>query len=212
MLALLAVAAATSFSPHVDNPWYPLDPGTVYRYQGQEDGAAVTDVVHVTRRTKRIGGVRCRVVRDRLLKGGRVREDTRDYFAQDSGGTVWYFGEDTRELDRHGHTTSREGSWRSGVKGARAGVFMPAHPRVGQAFQQEHFEGHAEDHFRITSLSAHVRVAYGAFRGAMRTREWTPLEPGVRDRKVYVRGIGDVLEATLKGGSEHLELVSYRRG
>jgi hypothetical protein len=86
---------------------------------------------------------------------------------------------------------------------------MPAHPRVGQSFQQEHYRGHAEDHFRIGSLHASVTVPFGSFDGnVMRTREWTPLEPGVRDRKLYVRGIGTVKERTVKGGSELLELVS----
>jgi hypothetical protein len=32
---------------------------------------------------------------------------------------------------------STEGSWQAGVKGANAGIFMPAHPQVGQVFKQE---------------------------------------------------------------------------
>jgi hypothetical protein len=43
------------------------------------------------------------------------------------------------------------------------------------------------------------------------TEEWTPLEPGVLDRKLYVRGIGTVLEQTVKGGSERAALVSFKR-
>ncbi len=55
-------------------------------------------------------------------------------------------------------------------------------------------------------------VPYRTFRGAMLTKEWTPLEPGVIDHKYYVRGIGTVLEQTVKGGNERNELVSFRRG
>ena len=40
----------------------------------------------------------------------------------------------------------------------------------------------------------------------------TPLEPGVLDHKMYVRGIGTVLEQTEKGGDERNELVSVTRG
>ena len=46
----------------------------------------------------------------------------------------------------------------------------------------------------------------------MLTKEWTPLEPGTIDHKYYVRGIGTVLEQTVKGGVERNELVSVRHG
>jgi hypothetical protein len=207
--AAAPAAHARTFSSTVDNPWYPLKPGTVYRYRGAEGKQPITDVLTVTRRTRRIAGVDCVVVRDKVFKSGYLAEDTTDWFAQDSQGTVWYFGEATRELDRKGHTTSTEGSWRAGVKGARQGVIMPAHPRVGDSFVQEHFKGHAEDHFKILSKRASISVPYGSYhRSALRTREWTPLEPGVIDNKYYARGIGQVEERTVKGGREFGRLVS----
>ena len=52
----------------------------------------------------------------------------------------------------------------------------------------------------------------GRFRHALLTKEWTPLEPGVIDHKYYVRGIGTVLEQTVKGGDERNQLVSFNRG
>jgi hypothetical protein len=202
MLIEAAVALVLSgFSAHVDNPYFPLKPGTTYRYRGAEDGKRSLDVVTVTRRTRRIAGAPCRVVRDRLYLDGRLAEDTTDWYSQDRHGTVWYFGEATKELDRHGHVTSTEGSWRAGLHGATQGVFMPAHPRVGFEAAQEHFPGHAEDRFRVIRRD----------RRTVTTREWTPLEPGVVDHKRYVRGVGLVAERTVKGGSDHAELVSSSR-
>ena len=46
---------------------------------------------------------------------------------------------------------------------------------------------------------------------ALLTQEWTPLEPGVLDHKLYVRGVGTVREETVKGGAERNVLVSLRR-
>ena len=111
-------------------------------------------------------------------------------------------------LDRSGRVTSREGSWLAGVKGARAGIFMPAHPEVGQAFRQEFLRGHAEDHFRVLGLRASVRTPAVASTRGLLTKEWTPLEPDVVDHKLYVRGVGLVEERTIRGGDERNVLVS----
>jgi hypothetical protein len=53
-----------------------------------------------------------------------------------------------------------------------------------------------------------VSVPYTTSKEALLTKEWTPLEPGVIDHKLYVRGIGTVKEQTVKGGSELAVLVS----
>jgi hypothetical protein len=207
-----ATSAASGFTARVTNPWFPLLPGMRWEYRGVKDGGRMREVVRVTSRVRRIDGVPCAVVDDRAWLDGKLAERTTDWYTQDRHGTVWYYGERTAELDRHGHVTSREGSWRAGVHGARAGVFMPAHPRVGRSYAQEHFPGHAEDHFRIVGLRASVTVPFGTFTGnALRTREWTPLEPGVRDGKWYVKGIGVVREATLRGPVERDELVAFHR-
>jgi hypothetical protein len=217
LTALLPALALTApgpapFTANVDNPWLPLRPGTTLVYKGTKEGIAETDFVRVTRRTRTIDGVRTRVIDDRIYDAkGRLRERTTDYYAQDRGGNVWYFGEDTAELDVHGKVTSREGTWHAGVDGARAGIFMPADPRVGEHHRQEYYRGHAEDQFRVVSLHASVTVPYGTFGDALETHEWTRLEPGVLDAKDYVRGVGEVFEGSLRGPREVFRLVSVRR-
>jgi hypothetical protein len=196
------------FANRVDNPWFPLRPGTTYRYRGVKDGKRSREVFKVTRATKIIQGIRATVVNDRLYERGRLEERTADRYAQDKAGNVWYLGERTAELNRKGEVKSREGSWQAGVDGAQAGLFMPAHPRVGQSARQEYYKGHAEDHFRVLSLSARVQTPAISSRHALLTKEWTPLEPGVVDHKLYVRGIGTVREETVKGGIERNVLVS----
>ena len=205
--AALAAGAAGQTSPafraHVDNPWFPLTPGTTYVYNGVKDGKPSREVLTVTHRARTIAGAPCVVVDDRLYLGGHLAERTDDWYSQDRLGNVWYFGEATAELDARGRVTSTEGSWQAGVDGAKPGILMPAHPHVGQSGRQEFYKGHSEDHFRVVGL-------FG--KNALLTEEWTPLEPGVLDHKLYVRGIGTVLERTVKGGDELNELVSVRRG
>lgn len=200
------------FSARVDNPWYPLQPGTTFVYTGTEDGKPLRDVLRVTHRTATIDGAPCVVVDDRLYVSGRLEEHTTDWYSQDSKGNVWYFGEQTAsKLDRKGKPVT-SGTWKAGVDGAKPGIYMFANPRVGQSAQQEFYRGQAEDHFQVLSLRAAVSVPYVSSKAALLTKEWTPLEPGVLDHKVYVRGVGTVLEETVKGGTEHLELVSVQKG
>jgi hypothetical protein len=201
-----------NFVRTVDNPWFPLKPGTTLRYRGVKDGRPTIDVFTVTSRTKDILGVPATVVHDALYdESGHLVEDTFDWYGQDKRGNVWYLGEDTKELDSKGRVTSREGSWQTGRDGATAGIFMPAHPKVGQSFRQEYYKGHAEDRFKILSLKSPVKVPALSSRQAMLTKETTPLEPGVVDHKYYVRGIGTVDERTVKGGTEYNVLTSVTR-
>jgi len=209
-----------SFRPHfdadafagrtIDNPWYSLKPGTSFVYRGIKDDKPARDVVTVTSETKTILGVPCTVVRDQLFLEGELAARTDDWFAQDGDGNVWYFGEATEELEG-GKVTSREGSWQAGVEGAKAGIIMQADPKVGDSYEQEHFEGQAEDHAQVLSLSASVIVPLGSYSDVQLTKEWTPLEPKVIDHKYYVPGVGLVKEATAKGPRESLDLVRVTR-
>ncbi len=200
---------ASQFSARVDNAWFPLVPATRYVYVGVKDGRPSRDVVTVSDRVRRVDGVPCAAVLDRFYVDGRLRERTTDWYSQDRQGNVWYLGEETAELDRNGHVTNTDGTWLAGVDGAQAGVYMPAHPRVGQAFRQEYYEGEAEDHFRVIGVLGTVTGRVAA--NALLTEEWTPLEPGAIDRKLYARGIGIVSELARKGSTDHAELVSVTR-
>ena len=154
------------FSAHVDNVWFPLRPGTVYRYRGVKDGKASHETLTVMRRTTVIDGAPCVVIDDRVYVNGYLEERTTDWYSQDAKGNVWYFGENTAELDRRGRVTSTSGTWRAGRNGARPGIYMFAQPRAGRSAQQEFYKGQAADHFSVVSLRATVNVPGGTRGGA----------------------------------------------
>ena len=203
-------------STRITNPWFPLARGSVYVYDGQKDGKQARDVMTVTQKTKVIAGIRALPVADRLFLNGSLAERTTDWYAQDKRGTVWYLGEKTAELNANGKVTSTEGSFLNGRNGAKGGIFMPAHPQVGQAFQQESFKGQAEDRFRILSLVTSISTPVVSSQNAMLTEETTPLEPGIVDHKYYVQGIGTVKEQQVAGfqpgQAEVTQLVSFQAG
>ena len=200
------------FVESVDNPWWPMRPGSRWVYRETDpDGTNLEVVVTVTRERREVDGIQAIVVHDVVREDGGVIEDTYDWYAQDRWGNVWYLGEDTKELE-NGKVVSREGSWEAGVDGAQAGVVVPAEPRPGLSYRQEHYAGHAEDEAEVLSLEAQVRLPFGSFRRALQTRDTTPLEPGLVEHKYYASGIGPVLALGVSGGGGREELVRFTPG
>ena len=199
----------TDFVAKIDNPFLPLKPGTTFIYTSGKGGRAERDEVNVTHDTKQLLGVVCTVVRDRSWSNGDLTEDTLDWYAQDRAGNVWCLGEDSKSY-KNGVVVSTEGSWQAGVKGARAGVIMEAHPRVGDSYRQELAPRVAEDTADVVSLSKSARVPYGSYDHLLMTKEWSPLEPGTAEYKYYARRIGFILAVSGKGGSQRSELSEIR--
>jgi hypothetical protein len=202
------------FSTTIDNPYWPMRPGSrwVYR-ETAPDGTRQRVVVTVTRRTKLIAnGVTARVVRDVVTEDGAPVEVTDDWYAQDRAGNVWYLGEATTEYEG-GKPGSTAGSFEAGVDGAQAGIAMPARPRPGLAYRQEHYAGQAEDRAVVVSLRQRVEVPFGYFRPGrvLTTRDLNPLSPRTEELKFYARGVGPVLAIGISGGADREELVAYRR-
>jgi hypothetical protein len=195
----------TAFVRKINNPYFPLKPGTVFVYKGPDS----VNKVKVTRRTKEILGVRTTLVRDVELVDGELAEKTFDWYAQDRKGNVWYFGENTAEYE-NGRIISTEGSWKAGRHGARPGIVMPGKPKVGKTYAQEFAPGVAEDKGRVLSLRAFARVAYGTFRNVLKTFDFTPLDPAAREHKYFAPGTGQVLAVDLETG-EREELVRIKR-
>jgi len=192
----------------LSNPYLAFEPGRIFNYQAETDEGIETTVTEVTRNTKTIMGVVTTVVHDQGFLNGSLIEDTFDWYAQDTDGNVWYFGEDSKQID-HGVVIGTEGSWEAGVNGAQPGIVMPASPKNGMSYQQEFAAGVAEDMARVRSLSESVVVPYGSFSGCLETLEWSPLDKGVREFKFYAPGVGLVLTIEDKGNIRD-ELISIK--
>ena len=191
----------TDFTTTIDNEYFPLKPGTTFVYEG----GAERDEMSVTSEAKKVMGVECVVVNDKAWEEGKLVEQTYDWYAQDKKGNVWYFGEDTKEI-KNGKVVSTKGSWEAGVDGAKPGIMMQAHPKVGDVYRQEYYPGQAMDMAKVLGSNESVRVPYGSFHHVLKTKEWTPLEPIFFEHKYYVRGVGPL------GNPRDLALVDVKHG
>ena len=177
---------AAEFSTTIDNKRLFYPQGAVFMYVQTSGDIVEQDVL---KQTKTIMGVTTLTVHDSLKSAsGDLLEDTYDYYAQDSAGNVWYFGEDTKAYS--GTMVSTAGSWHAGENCALPGIVMEANPVVGDSYRQEYRPGEAEDQADIASLTETVTVPYGTFSNCVMTKEYTALAPGDIENKYYCENVG----------------------
>lgn len=210
-------------SGEIDNPWWTLTEGRNFLYFAQEDEDCLwnlVDVVDMT--TDNFGGVYAgtdaRVILDRgwvdaeclygtdpenfadVWKDSPAEEVTYDWYAQDDDQNIWYMGEHTYSAEE-----GYSGSFVAGCDGAEAGIVMLGTPSKGDFYRQEYYEDEAEDWGKVLNF---INASDST---CLKTKEWTPLEPGEIEHKYYCSD-GEVGELTqieeLKGKTLIWELVA----
>jgi len=187
------------FVGRIDNPWLPYAAGAEWRYTLRYDSQDFTRSIAVLAEPVTVAGVVATVVETVTapelageLAGTPSR--TRDYFAQDRSGNVWWFG--------------REGEWQAGEDGAQAGLAMPRHPRVGDGWRRAYLAGVVEDRTEITAVDAELTVPAGSFDDVLQLQTSSPLEPGRGSLDSYARGVGLVRTVATDGPAYLAVLVS----
>jgi hypothetical protein len=208
---------SANFDNPLPNTYFPLEPKTTFVYEAETEDEFIQNMVTITKKKKEILGVTCIVVHDvewvfiEEEDEWFLTEETYDWYALDNLGNVWYFGEETVEYlyddewIQIGSTT--EGSWEAGVDGAEPGIVVPADPEPGDCYQQEYYEGEAEDRVKVLRLDGIVSTDFGYFDNCRVTKEWTQLEPGNVEHKYYAPEVGLVFIEELKEKTVEVELV-----
>lgn len=180
---------ASDFGGPINNPYFPLTPGTTLYYAGVLGGVPLTDAFQVTHNTRMLIGVKTVEILDQGYTNGSLEESTLDYFAQSKDGTVWYFGEYTTQI-LNGHVTGHVGSWVAGQNGALPGIVMEAHPRARDTYNQENAAPVAEDAASVMTTKASVSVPFGTFNhNALETKDFSHIDTEV-ENKFYGKGVG----------------------
>ncbi len=200
-----ASPSADDFVTVVDNPWLPLAPGSVWTYDVSSDArpAAARAEVRVLPDPAVVAGVTTTQVETRVTDArGRTLRTLVASYAQDRDGNVWLFGERGSEL-----------SWRAEEHGARAGLAMAAHPRVGDGYRLEDAPGVAEDRARVSAVDAGQIVDGRAVEGLLFIQTSSALEPAQTARQWYQRGSGLLLaDLGTATGTERWTLADFRPG
>jgi hypothetical protein len=195
----------------ITNRYFPLIPGTTWRYTGQTDEGTEVIIVEVLDQTRMVNGVRATIVHDAVYLDDQLIEDTFDWYAQDVAGNVWYLGEDTKELE-DGRVVSTEGSWEWGKNGALPGIYMWGDPsaHMNEEYRQEFYRGEAEDFGKVIGLDQTVDVPFGHFSGCVQTEDWNAIEgrSETLEHKYYCPDIGVALEVPVDAPGEKVQLTT----
>jgi hypothetical protein len=167
------------------NTYFVLEPGHKLYYEHGKDTLEIT----VLDETKAVDGVTTRIIEERETSKGQLAEVSRNYYAIDKkSNAVYYFGEDVN-IYKDGKIANHEGSWLTGIKGAKFGLMIPAQPMVGDKFYQEMAPGVAMDCSEILSITEKVKTPAGIYENCLHTRDSSDLESGTSE-KWYAPGIG----------------------
>jgi len=194
-----AWAGAPRFSHpgRIDNRYLPLTRRTRCELRGKaDDGTRERSVKTVLERTKRftVGGRRVEavVIQDNAYEDTKLVESTLDYYAQADDGTVYYFGEQVKNL-ANGKVVDTHGTWLYGKDTDRLGIAMPARPTLGRQWHFEDVPGLTTESNRVEEVGLRTKVNGRVMSDVIRVQEFIQPE-GAVEYKLYAAGIGSVAE------------------
>jgi hypothetical protein len=200
----------------VDNPMFPLVPGTEFSYSGRvsEGGHSTphTVVFTISSLTKVIHGVTTVIAWDRDFLEGKLQEQELAFFAQDDQGNVWNFGEYPEEYE-HGKFAGAPSTWIRGTGDAYGGIHMLARPVDGATYREGLVPPIDFDDVSKVSLTGQMTcMRSGCFRNVLVVDETSPNDPvSGHQIKYYSPGVGLVRVGARGGDSqEFLTLARVR--
>jgi hypothetical protein len=196
------------------NRFYPLKPGYQWVQLGKVNRGsrrlAHRRVTTVTDVFKTIDGVKAVAMLDQDFDGGQIGEQALDYLAVDRRGTVRYLGSYTEAYEGGQFVNANDG-WLAGVKGAKAGIYMLARPRVGTpAYTEEDRPGSDPTIAKVVKTGARTCVPFKCYTGVL------VVEEDGSENKYFAPGVGGIKTEPKGGGGEDeteelINLTTLRR-
>lgn len=193
------------------NPFFPLRPGwqVVLESEPSNGEPGEVSVVTVLDEIREVDGIKTRVVEELAFeKNGDelipLERSLNFYATCKQTGSVFYFGEESSELDENGNVIATTGSWLAGTNGARAGIIMPGTILVGGGYYEEIAPADsALDKARIKEIHENCDAGGIHFDNqCIETFNTSDCDPEAAEKKIYAKNIGNIVD-------EELEVISF---
>jgi hypothetical protein len=181
---------------NIDNPWYPMEPGTQWVYEGSTEDKGFTIphriVFTVTDLTKVLEGIETVVAWVEDYSEGQLVESELAFYAQDNDGKVWYLGEYPEEYEKEVFVDAP--AWLAGFKGARAGIKMQAEPQEGMPAYSQGWGPAVNwtDYGTVDQMGQETCVPLDCYKDVMVIAESSLQETDAFQIKYYAQGVGEV--------------------
>jgi len=201
--------ARPSFSnpTSVTNPLFPVSALGRVVLLGNVDGAPFRVETTLLSETRSIdvNGARVETLTSQYVAwvDRRLHEVALDWYAQDNGGAVWYFGEDVFNYE-DGVVADTDGTWLGGREGPAA-MIMPANPQVGQVWRSENVCGVVFEEVTMKTAAVTVPGPRGQVTGAIVTEELHM--DNTRENKIFAPGYGEFSTGNPGGDLEAVALA-----
>jgi hypothetical protein len=199
-------------STDVTNKWMPMKPGMRWIYEGttvEDDGKIVPHRIEITTTdlVKIIGGVRTVVSYDLDYSDHELVEAELAFYAQDTNGNVWRFGEYPEEYEDG--KLIKAPAWIHGFEGAKAGIMMQSEPRLGTpSYSQGWGPAVGWTDRGITYLMGQkVAVPAGSYDDVLVIKETARGEKDAEQLKYYAPGVGNVQVGWTGSGEKTKEIL-----
>jgi hypothetical protein len=181
----------------------------IYVYEGRTEDGEEHIEVRKQLQSLNVAGIVCGILSEQTWINSQLVEVVEEYLAEDAEGNLWLMGLSVDNFSDEGVFINHYGSWKAGVEGAKPGIVMLNDPQPGEKYRQEYFFNIAEDQAEVIETGITVSTKMATFEDCIVIREWSDLEPGILDYKIYALGIGLVKEVNLSTG-DIIELVDIR--
>jgi hypothetical protein len=197
------LAAPSGFATGADHPFFPLQPGTSWRYEGTDEGLPREERVRVLDEVRAIFGTACTAVRTEVFVDGALPEVTTEWFAVDRAGNLWMFGEESFSFDG-GNGVLEPDAWEAGLGSAQPWMVFAADVREGDVYADS---WRRRDVQRLLALDGVASVPAGTFAGCLVLAILDLVDVEDEDVVLYAPGVGRVSEST---PTHRVDLVEHR--